>query len=402
MRITFLNPVGVVGGAERVLLAALRSVREHWPETELRLIQLGPGQLQAEAEALGVHVCVAPLPERLAAAGDTLLRAEGLRAAARFARSALLPAAETIRFVRDLRRILRQHPPDLIHSNGLKTHALAAFARPRGVPIVWQLHDFYSERPVMARAINHLRAGVRAGIAISQAVKRDAEAVLPGLPVTMIRNAIDTNHFAPAECDGATLDRLAALPVAAAGTVRVGLVATYANWKGQDVFLDALAKLPACVRGYIIGGPIYSTAGSQFTRTELQQRADANGLAGRIGFVPFQPDPVAVYRALDVVVHASTRREPFGLTIIEGMSCGKPVVVAAGGGASELFTDGVDAIAHPPGDTAALAAALAKLAADSTLRARLSAAARQTAMSQFSLARYGREIVRVYQNLIDH
>ena len=275
MRITFLNPVGVLGGAERVLLTTLRALREHWPETELRLIQLGEGQLQAEAEALGVDVYVAPLPERLAGAGDTLLRGNGLRAAGRFTRSALLPAVETVRFISALRRILRQHSPDLIHSNGLKTHALAAFARPRGVPVVWHLHDFYSERPVVARTINHLRAGVRAGIAISQAVKCDAEAVLPGLPVTVIRNAIDTDHFAPANCDGATLDRLAGLPDATAGTIRVGLIATYANWKGQDVFIDALAQLPACVRGYIVGGPIYSTAGSQFTRTELQQRVES-------------------------------------------------------------------------------------------------------------------------------
>ncbi len=166
-------------------------------------------------------------------------------------------------------------------------------------------------------------------------------------------NAVDTDHFAPAEHDGAELDRLAGLEPAGPGVVRVGLVATYANWKGHDVFLDALARLPATgppVRGYIVGGPIYATAGSQFTRDELEQRAAANGLAGRFGFVPFQTDPADVYRMLDVAVHASTRPEPFGLTIAEAMSCGKPVVVSAAGGAAELFTPEYDGLGHTPGE----------------------------------------------------
>src|SRR3954465_12546519 len=110
-------------------------------------------------------------------------------------------------------------------------------------------------------------------LAISDAVRRDTETALPGLAISVVRNAVDTDHFTPADRDGAELDRLAGLPPASSGTVRVGMVATYANWKGQDAFLAALARLPAAVpavRGYIVGGPIYTTAGSQFTRDELE------------------------------------------------------------------------------------------------------------------------------------
>ncbi len=143
--------------------------------------------------------------------------------------------------------------PDLIHSNGLKAHALAAVARPRGVPVLWLLLDFLSHRPVMARLLRRLTAGVAGGIAISEAVRRDAEAVLPGLAISMVLIAIETDHFAPADRDGAELDRLAGLELAGPGVVRVGLVATYANWKGQDVFLDALARLSAT------GSPVRGT-----------------------------------------------------------------------------------------------------------------------------------------------
>ena len=207
--------------------------------------------------------------------------------------------------------------------------------------------------------------------------------------------------FAPAERDGAELDRLAGLERAGPGVVRVGLVATYANWKGQDVFLDALGRLPRTgamppVRGYVVGGPIYATEGSQFTREELERRAVANGLAGCVGFMPFQADPADVYRMLDVAVHASRRPEPFGLTIVEAMACGKPVVVSAAGGAVELFTTEHDGLGHAPGDVEGLAGAIARLAIDPELRARLGANARRTAVERFSYERYGREIAEVY------
>ena len=99
---------------------------------------------------------------------------------------------------------------------------------------------------------------------------------------------------------------------------------------------------------------------------------------------------------LDVAVHASTRPEPFGLTIVEAMGCGKPVVVAAAGGAAELFTPGHDGLGHVPGDATGLAGAIARLAADPGLRARLGANARRTAVERFSQERYGREIAAIY------
>jgi len=391
-----------VGGAERVLLAAIRGASEHLAEARLEVVLFASGPLEAEARRLGAAVTVVPLPASLAGLGDTRLRDNGRRhAMARFefGWAALGEAPAAIGFVRRLRAALRRSAPDLIHSNGLKAHAFAALARPRGVKVLWHLHDLLSHRPVMARLLRRLTAGVAGGIAVSEAVRRDAKAVLPRLAISLVRNAVDTDHFAPADRDGAALDRLAALEPAGPGVVRVGLVATYAKWKGQDMFLDALARLPATgppVRGFVVGGPIYATAGSQFTRAELEQRAAAIGLAGRVGFIPFQTDPADVYRMLDVAVHASIRPEPFGLTVVEAMGCGKPVVVSAAGGALELFTPEHDGLGHPPGDATGLAGAIARLAADPALRARLGANARRTAVESFSQERYGREMAAIY------
>jgi glycosyltransferase involved in cell wall biosynthesis len=405
MRLTFLSPVGVVGGAERVLLEAIRGAREHLEGARLELVLFADGPLRSEAERLGAAVTVVPLPASLARLGGSDLRNNGNpRALTRLAFwwAALGEAAGAVGFVRRLQAALRRSAPHLIHSNGLKAHPFAALARPRGVPVLWHLHDFLSHRPEIVGLLRRLADCAAAGLAVSDAVRRDAEAALPGLPVSLVRNAVDTDHFGPAKRDGAELDRLAGLAPEASGVVRVGLVATYANWKGHDVFLDALAQLPAIgppIRGYIVGGPIYVTAGSQFTRDEVERRAAVNGLAGRVGFIPFQPDPADVYRMLDIVVHASVRPEPFGLTIAEAMSCGKAVVVAAAGGAQELYTPDHDGVGHAPGDTTGLASGIARLATDPALRARLGANARRTAVERFSRERFGREMGAIYQEI---
>src|SRR4029078_8528918 len=72
-----------------------------------------------------------------------------------------------------------------------------------------------------------------------------------GLPISTIYNAVDLSVFAP-DGPSADLDRLAGLPPAAAGVCRVGLLATFARWKGHDVFLRAVGAASAPIRAYVI------------------------------------------------------------------------------------------------------------------------------------------------------
>jgi len=383
--VVFVNPVGVIGGAERVLLAAVDAVRTH---AHVTVLLLGAGPLEAALRVRDVAVRVLPLPPVLSGLGDSQLRnSSKLRALARLAGTVIAVSPDAVKFLRQFRTILRELQPTLVHSNGAKSHLLLALGGVK-VPIVWHVHDFYSERPLMAKLLRNVRKSVAHIVAISDAVKRDVETIRPGVAITTVRNCVDTQHFSP-------LEREATLPF------RVGLVATYANWKGHRVFLDALARLPSDAQGYIVGGPIYATAGSQVTREELQSHAEALGIAGRVVFLPFQPDPVSVYRMLDVVVHASTRPEPFGLTIAEAMSCGRAVIVAAAGGAIELFTDGVDAIGYKPGDAADLARAMARILDDEPLRKRLEANARMTAVRAFAPERFGNELREVHERIFN-
>jgi glycosyltransferase involved in cell wall biosynthesis len=217
--------------------------------------------------------------------------------------------------------------------------------------------------------------------------------VLPAsLPIIVVHNAIDVDRFV-ADGPALDLDSLSGLPAAPAGTVRIGMPATFARWKGQDIFLDAAARLARPgVRAYIIGDALYQTRNSQWSRAELQSAVQRLGLSGRVGFTGSVADMAAAYRALDIVVHASTRPEPFGLVIAEAMACGRALIAAPAGGAGELFVDGVHALAVPGGDAPGLAAAIDRLISDPLRRKTLGAAAREHAARAFSRERFGREL----------
>ena len=100
---------------------------------------------------------------------------------------------------------------------------------------------------------------------------------------------------------------------------------------------------------YIVGGALYDTDGSQYSAIELRRLAATYGLADRVGFTGFIESADRAMRALDVVVHASTSPEPFGLVIAEAMACGRALVTSATGGAAELVRPGEDAVTHRAG-----------------------------------------------------
>jgi glycosyltransferase involved in cell wall biosynthesis len=401
MKLLFLNAVGTVGGAERVLLNVLESLRLGGWDAEAHLVAAAEGPLVGLAGRLGARVTVLPMPAAVSRLGDSALRGGRWSARVAMAGSALRTAGLAWRYARRLRRLVAEVRPDVIHSNSIKCHLLTRLAGLRARLVVWHLHDFLGSRPLMSRGLRWAARSASGAIAVSRAVGDDARAVLGGVPVVVVPNAIDTDTYAPGPGDGARLDRLAGLPPPGTPPVRVGLVATYARWKGQDLFLAAAARvvreLPAgSVRFYVVGGPIYQTAGSQWSAEEL--RGLAAGLPpGCVGMIGFQEDTASVYRGLDVVVHASTQPEAYGLTIAEAMACARAVIVTRAGGSAELFEHDHDAVGVPVGDVGALAAAIRELVRDRGRRERLAANARHTAVERFPLGRLGPQVMAAYE-----
>jgi len=392
-RITFLNPIGTIGGAEQVLLLMMRTAIQ--AEYTVTLILMDDGPLRQVGSSIGAHVIVSQLPSQLSGLGDTQFRnAKSIRSSFAIVWSVAARIPSMLSVLNKLKSDVRKSRPDLLYSNGLKTHLLSGFVRPRGIPVFWHVHDYYSQRPAVKLLLKYASSSQVRAVAISRSVGNDVRAVLPKIQTEVVLNAVDLNRFKPGAAPDNLLETLAGVSWGSQEYLRVGIVATYANWKGHVTFLRAFQKalmVQPNLRGFIIGGPIYKTQGSQVTREELEREAIELGISEKVGFVPFQANTEDIYRSLNIFVHASTRPEPFGLTIAEAMACGRAVVVSSAGGAIELFDEGVSAVGHTPGNVDELADAISKLANDANLRQAIGRNARGHAIEHFHEERFSCE-----------
>ena len=155
--------------------------------------------------------------------------------------------------------------------------------------------------------------------------------------------------------------------------VQVGRLEAF---KGQHLLLEALSSLRDLPRWtcWIVGGP-QRTIELDYLRS-LQASARDHGIADRVRFIGERDDIQDVLNAADVYCQPNTEPEGFGLTFIEAMRAGLPVVTSGVGGACEIVNGSCGTLTQP-NDVAALAGALHHLIVDADLRARLGADARK-------------------------
>lgn len=398
MRILFLSPTGQIGGAESSLISLISVLRDVRPAWSLGAILGSSGPLACKLEALKTDVMVLPFPPRLARFGESNSR--DADSASRFQVNLAWAVSASVRYIHALRHRIRKWRPSVVHSNGTKMHALSIAAAARICPVVWHLHEFVSPRRVTSRILGSLANRVEAHFAVSQSVAVDANETLRlrRAPITLY-SAIDSEVFSPLG-PILDLDALAGLPPPAAPHFRIGIVSTFAHWKGHTTLIAALSRLisPIPFRAYIVGEAMYQTSGSQYTRHELESIVSSFGLGNCVGFTGYVSNPAAAFRALDLVVHASTKPEPFGLSIVEAMACGRVVVATNAGGASEIIQTG-GAIGVPPGDPDVLASTLERLIRNPEERSQFVKRARAAALSLCARDRLGLEATKAYEQI---
>lgn len=403
MKVLFVSPLAGLGGSERSLLDLIVSLRQTVPAIGATLLLFEDGELAQAAREHGVAVWVEPLPPRLASLGESTVSGMPVHRAGEFAAAALVAPAYFAR----LRARVRDFAPDVIHTNGMKAHLLfgALFT---GWPLIVHLRDFPSERPLTRHLVPWLGLGRGRRVIVvtnSRAVAADVATLAPRAETRVVYNGIDTAYFTPGSGAPERLSELANMPRAEDGTLHVGMLATYAWWKGQRLFIEAVARARATApeipfRAFVIGGSVYATRGSELESTEVERLVRSLGLERHVGLVPFQRDVAQVFQSLDIVVHASIRPEPFGRTIVEAMASGRPVAISRAGGAAELFEEGSTGLGFRPGDPDDLARVLLVLLRDPQLRCALGEAGRKHAVAAFDRARLGREIAQVYAELL--
>jgi glycosyltransferase involved in cell wall biosynthesis len=387
-----LHISSALGGTERVLLDFL--ARADGLGIAPLLILPTSGPLVAEAESAGVPVWIAPAPETFLEAsqrkGNALAGAAafvaGLRTWASAIRAALARAAEG-----------PGGRPRVLYTSGFKAHLAGTLLG--GYRRVWHVHEFPPEGLGAAWRLV-ARALPDAVIANSEAVGH-AWAQLGGPEATVVLNGVDLDRFKPAPRsfrihDQLGLDHDARL---------IGMPAVFARWKGHLQVVEAFERMAgsrADVHLVLVGGPIYDTVAESGYAEELVRRVRRSSAAsgetpmpldGRIHFMRFDPEPWKLYPEFDLVVHFSTRPEPFGRVVVEAAACGVPVIAADAGGPREIVTHGVTGWLTAPGDVPALASLMARALAEDTGPMRL--AARRAAEERFDAGRFAAGVAKV-------
>lgn len=279
---------------------------------------------------------------------------------------------ETLKVVSGIRwlaALTRHAKADLLHSN----HMGHLYAGPASlitrVPELWHLHD-YPYQPDMMDRLSWLIP--------SDYVVFTTNRVKSGFPGLHARphSIIYPICIEP--------ERLRAMPEQVGTRSRYGLgdgplfvtVARLQAHKGHRYLLDAvpsvLAERPDAQ--FAIVGKADGAEQEKY-RDDLLGQCSSLGVEGQVKFLGYVSDAdlVALYREAGALVHPATS-EGFGLTLLEAMALGTPIIAAASDGPSELLTHEKTGLLTPTAESGALAAAMVRLLKDHTLAERLKSA----------------------------
>lgn len=215
-------------------------------------------------------------------------------------------------------------------------------------------------------------------------------------PAQVIMHGIDTDDYSPAP-DRAALRARLGLP----DGLLIGCYGRIRAQKGTDAFVEAMIPvLRAHPRAHaLVMGR--ATDRHRAFLAALRARAAREAVGARILFLPEVPVEAMAdwYRVLDLYV-APQRWEGFGLTPIEAMACGVPVIATRVGAFDALVVAGETGTLVAPGDIPALAeATLDALAAPARLRA-WADASRPHIVRNFSIDREAADLVALYRRLL--
>lgn len=341
-----------------------------------------------------------PLLSDLASAGAETHVARGLGAITRPAvatwRGRFRFGARMLASAAHLARWMRRAQIDLVHTNTGVIVSAGLAARLARRPHVWHVRDWFQEFggvwPAYARYMCWSADQI---IAVSQAV---ASQFPRSANVAVIHNGFSLGEFALPAPDAAARFRErhglgSAFVVGCVGRIK-------AVRKGQEVLVEALARLvaqgrqPRCV---IIGS---ASPGNESHLVALRELVAARALSAQVTLVGELPDVRWAYPALDVLVLPSAQPEPFGGVVMEAMAMGVPVIATAVGGSVEQVAEGQTGLLVPPADPAALAAAIARLMDDPSLRRRMADAGPARIREHFDLGQMVSRLVAVYERVL--
>ncbi len=316
-------------------------------------------------------------------------------------------------YVRSVRAALDAAAPDVVHL--VNYWGWCRRLGRRGRPLVLEMQsEWLSQMP--PDEVRHQLGAADAVVAVSDHVAQLFRRAIPdyaGL-VDTVYNGVDTDIFRPAET-----------PAADDGERRILFVGRVSPEKGIHTLIEAFGEIcrrhpgarlalagPRTIlpHRYLVGlsdDPRVRSLSAYYDGTitrDYQHHLDAlvirGGMTGRVEFLGPLPhhELVSRYRNAHVVVNPSYS-ETFGISIVEGMACGIPVVGTRIGGMQETIVDGRTGLLVEAGEADALADAVCRLLDRPDHAAALAVAGRERAKTTFSWRARAQRLLDVYHRL---
>jgi glycosyltransferase involved in cell wall biosynthesis len=358
-----------LGGAEQSTLTLLRHLdRSRWSPTLIHHAAPALAGMLEETARMGVPDLVVPEMQ------DGLL---GVRRCAAFS------------------GVLRDRGFDVFHAQLTwplsAKFALAAAAAAGVRAVVATVHSYPEFTMTRTTAIQQRILGHAVGRYI--AVSRDlAEKLHARMRWSRERIVVIYNATEVPSGQGTVDPRLRAELAGPEGRPVVLAMARLVHDKGLDVLVEAAVALPHAQ---------FVIAGDGAARSALAAQVSELALDGRVKLLGWRTDIAALLAAADVFVLPS-RNEALGVSALEAMAAGKPVIATAVGGVPEAVCDGETGLIVAPGDSQALAGAISALIADPARRERFGAAGRRRVQERFSTHAMATAVEGVYERLLDH
>ncbi|MBM3727250.1 MAG: N-acetyl-alpha-D-glucosaminyl L-malate synthase BshA [Acidobacteria bacterium] len=272
--------------------------------------------------------------------------------------------------------VAERHELDLLHVHYAIPHSVSALlarqmlAPRRPLPFVTTLHG--TDITLVGADPSYLPI-TRFSIAQSDGVtaisrylrERTYDVFGPGPPIEVVNNFVNCDLYRPAP------------PGPAAGELTLLHISNFRPVKRVRDCIRILATAGRSIRARLL------MAGDGPERGPAEQLARDLGVDRQVEFLGKQDQIHKLIPRADVLLLPS-EMEAFGLAALEAMACSVPPVATRTGGIPELITHGTDGFMEEIGDIEAMAGRVVQLARDPALRARMAAAARQTAESRFA------------------
>jgi len=366
MTILFLDQFSQIAGAQRCLLDLMPAIRARGWETYAAVPGNGPFIEALTSCRVPVHAipCAAYSLGHKTAGDIRRFTGEFPRQAAQVS------------------RLIEHTGPDLLYVNGPRLLPAAAWAARHGPPLLFHSHNYLASKSSATLAGVALATARAEVVACCRFVTRPLARYVSPARVHVVYNGVPGPARATRRPPGKSW--------------RVGMIGRTGLDKGQEVFIEAarlLAGRGAPCKFLICGVPLLIES-AYLDRLKHQ----ASGLP--FTFLPWQPDPAAVFAQLDLLVVPSSWTEATPRVIMEAFSAGVPVLAFRRGGIPEIAEDGKTALLLDEFTPAALAGAIAHLVDKPGLATELAQNAAAAAHERFSVARYQGEVTAIIEELV--